>query len=524
MLWLCTFQLENTFLCPILEYFEYAKGISRALKLVASEPYNMTLKLHGPAGLFKHFDKHQLCWGMLHRCNANIHDCPIDVITYHRKGVTSPNDILDNTQKLIESISKMYPKLSHLPYANTEADPSSGWSKPIEAYAGVGYANMLISIVLQHWNARWREDLSRFDSLSHDNAFLSYHPYEFQQRTLFARFRMNESKPVATELIQKPVYAALGMLSQLASRATKVFTTRNMTYVITLGERYAAVLLISNAQTSMTAPVRLKLNIAAFVGLAPNTTSFSYIVEHLQANRTDPYTVWRSHCRPWYPNATTLAAMRAAQGPHILKNPRRIPCARPAIFINARLTTPWVLLVRICSSTMPRPAKVGNLRIQSVGVADILLSWTDGCDETIESIETPERCVKTYEIFYARANSTKSPSGHRHSWTNIAVGRHIPFPSYQYGFAGHDAGHATLHGLYKIRAVDIFNRKGPFSHPTRFWSDTIRFLTVNNICIHLIDVHYTWVTCVQCWSVRKLYRVCWSATSTRSCYQKSFIF
>lgn len=440
------------------------------MKLVASEPYNITLKLYGPAGLFKQFDKHELCWGMLHRCNANIHECPIDVITYHRKGIHSANDILESTHKLIESISKMYPKLSHLPYANTEADPSSGWSRPVDAYADVRYANTLISIVLQHWNALWREDLSRFNSLSHDNAFLSYHPYEFQQRTLLARFRMNETKPVTTEFVQKPVYAALGLLAQMASYATKVYTTRNMTYVVTLGERYAAVLLISNGQTSITAPVRLKLNIGEFVGSAMNTTFFSYIVEHLQPNRTDPFAVWRQHCRPSYPNETTFMEMYQAQGPHILKNPRRIPNARPAIFINAKLTAPWVLLVRICSSEMHRPPKVENLHIRAIGAAKILLTWADGRDKLTE---TRERCVRTYEVFYARANNNGTSASvdrkHRHrEWKNIAIGRYIPYPSFQHSLTADDSIHATLHGLYKIRAVDIFSRKGPFSHPQRF--------------------------------------------------------
>lgn len=430
---------------------------------MASEPYNMTLKLHGPAGLFKQFDKHELCWGMLHRCNTNIYECPIDVITYHRKGVNSANDILENTHKLIESISKMYPKLSHLPYANTEADPSTGWSRPVDAHADVRYANTLISIVLQHWNALWREDLSRFDSLSHDNAFLSYHPYEFQQRTLLARFRMNETAPITTEFIQKPVYAALGLLGQLASQATKVFSSRNMSYVISLGERYAAVLLISNSAAPVTTPVRLKLNIGEFVGSAPNTTIFSYIVEHLQPNRTDPFAVWKKHGWPPYPNETTLTAMYDAQGPHILKNPQRIPNARPTIFVNAKLTAPWVALVRICSSTMPRPPRVENVRIRSISASKILLTWADGRDWTTEA---PERCVRSYEIFYTRV--TNGETNRRHDWTNIATGRYIPFPSFQHSVPTDSETRATPHGLYKIRAVDIFNRKGPYSHPHQF--------------------------------------------------------
>lgn len=138
------------------------------------------LPLRGPAGLFKTFEKHKLCYGLLAHCNEldNVKLCPIDIITFHRKGKgkgdNSSNDILSDTIKLLELFREMYPNLMHIPCANTEADPTAGWTKSNFLYADVNYAHTLISIVLQHWNAFVRGPLKRLDSISHDNSFLRF--------------------------------------------------------------------------------------------------------------------------------------------------------------------------------------------------------------------------------------------------------------------------------------------------------------------------------------------------------------
>lgn len=51
--------------------------------------------------------------------------------------------------------------------------------------------------------------------LSNDNAFLSYHPFPFTQRTLTARFQVNNTRPPHVQLIRKPVLGALGLLALL---------------------------------------------------------------------------------------------------------------------------------------------------------------------------------------------------------------------------------------------------------------------------------------------------------------------
>lgn len=53
--------------------------------------------------------------------------------------------------------------------------------------------------------------------LSNDNAFLSYHPHPFTQRTLTARFQVNNTQPPHVQLIRKPVLAVMGLLALLGA-------------------------------------------------------------------------------------------------------------------------------------------------------------------------------------------------------------------------------------------------------------------------------------------------------------------
>lgn len=242
--------------------------------------------------------------------------CPIDILTFHRKGQQSYNDIIIETKQLLNVIHENFSNLSELPFANTEADPFSGWSKNLTIYSNVHYAVMLINIVFDHWNAFYNGELMNLLSISHDNAFLSFHPYEFEQRTLFARFQMNKTKERFVDFIQKPVYAALGLLSSLGKYASdvKCSSTKNVSYLTTTSENYAAVLLTSNPREIESQENRLHFNIS-LQNFVKNLydTNLAYFVEHLQTNITDPFHIWVSYGRPPYPNRTVMGDMNKAQ-------------------------------------------------------------------------------------------------------------------------------------------------------------------------------------------------------------------
>lgn len=72
-------------------------------------------------------------------------------------------------------------------------------------------------VIAQHQNLLLANSSSsvRFALLSNDNAFLSYHPHPFSQRTLTARFQVNNTRPPHVQLLRKPVLTAMGLLGLL---------------------------------------------------------------------------------------------------------------------------------------------------------------------------------------------------------------------------------------------------------------------------------------------------------------------
>uniref|UniRef100_A0A182JDP4 Glycosyl hydrolases family 39 N-terminal catalytic domain-containing protein n=1 Tax=Anopheles atroparvus TaxID=41427 RepID=A0A182JDP4_ANOAO len=239
----------------------------------------------------------------------------------------------------------------------------------------VRYAAILFSIVAQHWDAM--ADTAdpvgqQFRFLSHDNAFLSYHPYEFEQRTLLARFQMNETEPPHVQFVTKPVYSALGMLAMLGPRATRTrFREGNVSYIVSFDERsppsYFCLLAsrsndshpltVRRSQFNVTIPLHMFWNQS--LGVDSSTSSagarVSYLIEAIQDGLNDPFRVWQWQGRPAYPTINQLAAMRAVQFPTVLNKGGiaetvQMGGNRNAVELSLSLRGPWIVSVRICSN------------------------------------------------------------------------------------------------------------------------------------------------------------------------------
>jgi L-iduronidase len=74
-----------------------------------------------------------------------------------------------------------------------------------------------LQVIAQHQNLLIANTNSsiRYALLSNDNAFLSYHPHPFSQRTLTARFQVNNTSPPHVQLLRKPVLTGMGLLALL---------------------------------------------------------------------------------------------------------------------------------------------------------------------------------------------------------------------------------------------------------------------------------------------------------------------
>lgn len=185
----------------------------------------------------------------------------------------------------------------------------------------VRYAVTLVNIVLLHWNAKYNNILPTLDAISHDNGFISYHPYEFYQRTLLALFQLNQTNPVEIQYIQKPVYAAIGMLGNLGTFAGDV---KNHSETGTL-----SLWTVSHSQESLflCGIITSKSQIVEYelkpidVNVAIDVSDYKYVegemyaslIEYLEGNVTDPVYSWKSFGKPSYPNAVERQIMRKSQ-------------------------------------------------------------------------------------------------------------------------------------------------------------------------------------------------------------------
>lgn len=112
------------------------------------------------------------------------------------------------------------------------------------------------------------------------------------------------------------------------------------------------------------------------------------------------------------------------KGPHVLKNPTIFENQR-YLKLELKLSAPWLILVRICASSVSTPTKVKNVQIRYIDNTKILILWKD------HPYSNYERCVRTYEIYYAppqtlrRANMTATLK-----WIQINQNKHTPFLSY----------------------------------------------------------------------------------------------
>ncbi|KAL9927946.1 alpha-L-iduronidase isoform 2-T4 [Glossina fuscipes fuscipes] len=437
------------------DYLEYAFALRRGLDKAGQ---NLRFVLRGPAGLFKTPQKHPLCWGLLQFCDTNISTCPIDIITYHRKGINENGaELIEDSKNLWSNIYMKFPTLAQLPISNDEADPIVGWSTVREFQADVRYAVTLVNITLQHWEAIIeKKELRNLETISHDNAFLSYYPNVFTQRTLLAHFRINNTVPPHSQFIQKPVYAAVGMLSRLAELSTKAeFVTCSRNYSMKLLKTksleagkplYFSWLLLYTDMAYFSGRCIINIQIPL-----NSPEMFAYIAESLDQNHTNPYKVWQSFGSPAYPNAIERQTMRLQQTPIVLsagsldKNKIKIDLQQ--------LKPPWILTLRVCSHFLLHSiGPPSSVLVSGVTHNEVLITWK-------ESNNKSKYCLKTYQVWY-RPNSNSTQQ-----WLYITKAIHLPFPSYQYA---PERNGMTVNGYYKVRAVDVFNRTGDFSIPYEY--------------------------------------------------------
>ncbi|KAM9858790.1 alpha-L-iduronidase [Aulostomus maculatus] len=404
------------------------------------------------------------CWALLQHCYNGTNyftretGVRIDYIALHKKGGGCTMPILQQEIQTVQEVQERFPRFLSLPVYNDEADPLVGWSRPQEWRADVTYAAMVVKVISQHQDLLLANPNStiNYTLLSNDNAFLSYHPHPFTQRTLTARFQVNNTQPPHVQLLRKPVLTVMGLLALLgetqvlvqvlnsagsSNSTVGVLATSHQPQSPGGADSWQAAVVVYNSDDTRTSPTIDDVTIS-LRGLAAHP-GLVYVTYHMDNNVSSPYQRWRSMGSPAYPTPDQFRQLRDMQDPHV-DGPWPVPVG-DTLTLKAQLRLPSVLLLHVCARPRTAPDQVNGLRFIGVTRGQVLVVWSDHCLDS--------KCIRTFEVEF---------SARHQDFTRINT-RNTIFTSLVYSPADRQVG-----GLYRVRAVDYWGRPGIYSLPERY--------------------------------------------------------
>ncbi|XP_037338786.1 alpha-L-iduronidase isoform X1 [Pungitius pungitius] len=437
-------------------FLNYYDACSEGLR--AASPL---LRFGGPGDSCHSAPHSPYCWAMLQHCYNGTNyftgetGVRIDYIALHKKGGGYSLPILQQEIQTMGEIGERFPRFRSLPVYNDEADPLVGWSRPQEWRADVTYAAMVVKVIHQHQDLLLADPNSNinYTLLSNDNAFLSYHPHPFTQRTLAARFQVNNTEPPHVQLIRKPVLTVMGLLAllgetQILAQVLSSAGSNNGTLGVLASshkpatpgrsDSWQAAVLIYNSDDNGTSANTDDVTIS-LKGLAAHK-GLMYIMYYMDNNITNPHQLWQTMSSPDYPTAEQFRRLRAVQDAHV-EGPWEVPAA-DTLTLKAKLPVPSVLLVHVCAQPKAGPDQVNGLHFIKITKGQVLIVWSDHCLNS--------KCIKTFEVEFSRDNK---------EFIRINTQDTI-FTSYVYSPVDQEVG-----GVYRVRAVDYWGRPGPYSLP-----------------------------------------------------------
>ncbi|XP_073898875.1 alpha-L-iduronidase isoform X3 [Castor canadensis] len=418
------------------------------------------LWLGGPGDSFHPPPRSPLCWSLLGHCANGTNfftgevGVRLDYISLHKKGAGSSISILEQEEAAVEQIQQLFPKFKDTPIYNDEADPLVGWSLPQSWRTDVTYAAMVVKVIAQHQNLLIANTNSsiRYALLSNDNAFLSYHPHPFSQRTLTARFQVNNTSPPHVQLLRKPVLTGMGLLAlldeeQLWAEVSHAGTVLDSNHTVGIlasthhpkgyAEAWRATVLIYASDDTLTHPNR-SIPVTLRLDGVPPGPGLVYVVRYLDNQLCSPDHEWQHMGRPVFPTAKQFRRMRTAEDP-VTTAPHPFP-SRGHLTLHPKLSLPSLLLVHVCARPSKPPGQVSRLRALPLTQGQLVLVWSD---EHVGS-----KCLWTYEIQFSQDGKVYTPISRKPSTFNLFV---------------FSPDTAMVSGSYRVRALDYWARPGPFS-------------------------------------------------------------
>ncbi|XP_070539995.1 alpha-L-iduronidase-like isoform X2 [Ptychodera flava] len=455
-------------------FLNYYDACSEGLKAASPQ-----LKFGGPGGGCKDPPKSPICWALLEHCESGKNyftgeiGVRLDYISIHHKGEGSSSYLLNTELETIQRMQLMHPKLAYLPFYNDEADPLVGWSKGEDWRADARYAAVVAKIIAQHQNLILSKpgNTIHYALLSNDNGFMNFNPHFFDERTLLARFQMNNTKPRSVQFIKKPVFSVMGLLALLGEEqlqavvkvdGSAVSNTSNVgviasqhtpTFNGTADSWQAAILIYNSDDTSHSfGQDTIMLNLPLFdrTKKRPNS-ELLYAVYLIDNQHGNPNALWEKMGKPVFPTKDQFREMRKQQEAVRIQDPK--PFTASTTHMQIKLNMPGISLVHICEKPDVQPDQVTGVRLHNIINQDVLIIWDDGCVNS--------KCIKTYEVEF----SSKSVQGPYQRVNDVD----LIFTAYLYSpkNSTNSKYQSSIAGFYRVRAVDYWNAPGEYSIPVQ---------------------------------------------------------
>ncbi|KAG8191014.1 hypothetical protein JTE90_029457 [Oedothorax gibbosus] len=438
-----------------LNYYDAcSEGLFRADK---------SLRFGGPGGSCRipSVGHSPICWALLDHCVHGINNITeekgvrLDFISFHKKGNKSSLYILSEEIETIKYIRSNFPSLKNVAIYNDEADPMKNWSLPQWWRADATYASMVVKIILSHIyyyldnGSQFFKGL-HFDLLSSDNAFLSYFPNQFTERTLLARFQINNTCPKYTEFVKKPVLTIFGLLSKVCPNVLSTKVSDHGKYIAASADKFGViatqclpsrntVVILFNSDDINPGGSVANVNIT-FHPSSPYSLKTKWATLEVNNKQSNPYFVWTELGKPAYPTVEEFSYIKSREEPYMngpwdIQNPQFIK-------FHLEIPNPGVTLINICE--IPEVLhQIKLIRFLKIGNQTLQLAWKD----------EHNKCIKTYKVLY----SLVSPGPYRQLNRNNLV-----FPSYWHACPVSEQD-CQIKGFYKIYAVDYWKNSGPSS-------------------------------------------------------------
>ncbi|XP_025054864.1 alpha-L-iduronidase isoform X3 [Alligator sinensis] len=320
------------------------------------------------------------------------------------------------------------------------------------------YISLHKKIIIQHQNLLISKANStiNYTLLSNDNAFMNYYPHYFTQRTLTARFQMNNTKPPHVQMVRKPVLTAMGLLALLGetqifadvynskgkngnNSTVGVLATLHTPAELPSSDSWQATILIYASDDNHTS-----LNISAVtlnMTQFPKCAELVYVTYCLDNNLTNPYLEWKKLGSPDFPSVKQFQQLRDAEDPAVT-GPFLFP-EDGHLLLKKELPIPSVFLIHVCARPRSVPNQVTGVHLIPLTKEQVAVLWDDHVDS---------KCIKTFEVEF-------SPNGKTYQRINT---KDTIFTLWVYSPG------SIVSGFYRVRAVDYWGKPGLFSIPVKY--------------------------------------------------------